>query len=198
MKKVEARKLLTQGNHKLGKNIASFSLPAGQDVCGRVCPGCYALKAQTQYPAVLPSRQTKLLASKKPNFVSLMVDSIGCLKPEFVRVHDSGEFYEQKYIDKWVDVAKQCPAVTHYAYTKRLKEFNFKQLLAQPNFVLIDSMHSGKLNYGKLEDKPKGMFLCPDYKGSSVKITGEQICGGLCTYCMTKDAEATGVWFVKH
>ena len=50
-------KLLKYENMKL-KNQMIFTLPATKDVCGRECPGCYAIKAQKRFPkTVLPYRQ---------------------------------------------------------------------------------------------------------------------------------------------
>ena len=200
MLKKDARKFLTMGNHKLGGNIASWSLPATKKVCGRVCEGCYAIKAQRIYPAVLPSRNNKFEMSAKSSFVGLMTKSIETLNPTYIRIHDSGEFYSQKYVDSWTDIVKKLPSYTFYAYTKRLKDFNFTKLKALQNVVIIDSLKSGGMNYGAIEKKPKTMFLCPDHKGSAERITQpkDPICGTLCTYCMTKTAEDTGVYFVKH
>lgn len=190
MTKTEAKQYLTVGNHKLADTIATFDLPAAQHVCGRVCDGCYALKAQNMYKHVLPSRERKLEFTKSAEFVPKILQAVRTLNPKFVRIHSSGEFYSQKYIDDWVAIVKACPTWTFYAYTKRLNGFNFAEVKKQKNFVLINSLHSGKLNYGKAEAKPADMFLCPD--------VGGKMCGESCTYCMTKEAEETGVYFVKH
>jgi len=200
MTKTTARKILTMGNHKLGSKIATWSLPVSKSVCGRVCEGCYALKAQRQYPAVLPSREKKLAMSKKDNFKDLMIKAINTLQPEYVRVHDSGEFYSQKYVDDWSKIAEQLPKFKFYAYTKRLNDFDFTKLKSQSNFVVIDSLHGGKINFGPKEKYPDGMFLCPDHKGSKERVEQPKgsICGTLCNYCMTKDAERTSVYFVAH
>ena len=200
MTKSEANKLLTMGNHKLGGKIASFSLPASQGVCGRICTGCYALKAQKIYPAVLPSREKKYFASQQTTFQSRVVESIKKLQPDYIRIHDSGEFYSQEYIEKWAEIAKHSPSFIFYTYTKRLGDFNFRKLKQQPNVVIIDSLHGGSINFGKKEKRPKDMFLCPDHKGSVERTVQpkDPICGTLCTYCMTKSAEDTGVYFVQH
>ena len=199
MTKTEAKKYVTIGNHKLGNTIGSWTLPAGKSVCGRVCDGCYAIKAQRIYPTVLPSRDKKLVVSKSTQFTERIIKSIKTLKPKYMRIHDSGEFYSQEYVDKWYNIAKELPSTRFYAYTKRLKDFNFSKLQSLPNCVIIDSLKSGGNNYGKVGDKPDDMFLCPDYKGSAerMEVTG-QICGVTCSYCMTKEAEDTGVYFVKH
>jgi hypothetical protein len=129
-----------------------------------------------------------------------MIDSIKTLRPKYIRIHDSGEFFSQKYVDDWETIAKKLPTQTFYAYTKRKSEFNFSKLMKLPNVTIIDSLHNGTINYGDTDKLPKGMFLCPDYKGSKERQVTPKgpICGETCTYCMTKEAENTGVYFVKH
>jgi len=200
MTKKEAKEYLTVGNHKLSDSIASFSLPATKEICGVICNGCYAHKAQNQYPAVLPSRAKKLELSKQDDFVDKMTKAAETLKPKFIRLQDSGEFYSQEYVDKVYEIAKRLPNQDFYCYTKRLKDFDFTKLKALDNFVVINSLFNNKINYGKKEDRSPGMFQCPDYKGSVERLaqpTG-QLCGSLCNYCMTKSAQETGVWFVQH
>ena len=200
MTKTQARKKLTQGNHKLDKSIATWDLPASQEVCGRVCPGCYAKKAQQVYPAVLPSRERKLQLTKEPHFTEDISESIFALSPSYVRIHSSGEFYSQKYVNDWYLISRIHKDTTFYAYTKRKKDFDFSVLEGAPNVVIIDSLHSGTLNYGVIEDKPKGMFLCPDYPNSAERLALPKgaICGNTCHYCMSKDAQKTGVYFKIH
>jgi len=194
------QQLLKLGNHKLGSLIGSWSIPATQEICGRECPGCYAIKAQKIYPGVLPSRTFRYNVSKTFAFTPLMIQAIRILTPKYVRIFESGEFYSQEHVNKWEQIARAEKHVTFYAYTKRLKDFNFSLLKDLPNVVIIDSLQYGGLNYGELKNKPAGSFLCPDYKGSELrkKTPKGPICGNQCTYCMTKEAEATGVYFVKH
>lgn len=192
MTKQEAQQIFTKGNHKLDSGIITFDIPATQDICGRICEGCYAIKAQKLYKAVLPSRERKLELSKQPSFVGLATSAINVLNPNYVRLHASGEFYSQEYVDKWYEIAKQLPSRAFYAYTKRLSDFNFQGIKALPNFVLVNSLHGGRINYGALSDNKSNLHVCPDHS------TKEIICGSSCTYCMTKEAQHNGVFFKKH
>ena len=185
--------LLTRGNHKLSKNTLIFNLPAIPEVCGRVCPGCYAAKAQRIFPQVLPSRMRKLEISELEEFPSLIIKELtGTKKPfKYVRIHESGDFNSQSYIDKWTTIAKSFPQYIFYAYTKRLLDFDFTNFKALPNVVLINSLHFNRINYGKPGTEPPGAFICPASKSTR--------CGIECTYCQTKGlADVRGVWFVKH
>ena len=184
--------LLTRGNHKLSSNTLIFNLPAIPEVCGRICPGCYAIKAQRVYPAVLPSRMQKLAASRLDTFSTAILKELANAKKPFkyVRIHESGEFYSQDYINSWTDIASSFPQYTFYAYTKRLSEFDFSSFKSLPNVVLINSLHFGKLNYGKPGSEPATVFICP-----ATKLTR---CGIECVYCMTKQAQHNGVYFHIH
>lgn len=187
-------KLIQKGNSKL-HNMYMFNLPATRDICGRICPGCYAIKEQNRFPIVIEARNKRLEASKQEDFASTIISEINSLrtKPLYFRIHASGEFYSQSYIDSWTTIAKSFPNITFFSYTKRLRHFNFETLQSLPNFVLIDSLHFGRLNYSTLSNAPQTAFICPDQKGTAVQ------CGISCTWCMTKGkADINGVWFIAH
>ena len=183
--------LLKYGNAKLNNTLV-FNLPASNEVCGRICKNCYAIKAQRIYPNVLPYRTRMLEYSQQPNFVSTIINDINsCTKPfKYIRIHESGDFYSQDYINSWIDIASSFPQYTFYAYTKRLNEFDFSSFKSLPNVVLINSLHFGKLNYGKPGSEPVVAFVCP-----ATKLTR---CGIECVYCMTKQAQHNGVYFHIH
>lgn len=183
---------LSNGNSKLAKTIATWSLPASHEVCGRVCPGCYSYKAQKRFPAVLQARHRNLEYSKTPEFsIELSRNT------KYVRVHADGEFYSQEYIDKWYNIAKSKPTIIFYAYTKRMSEFDFSKLLNLPNFVLHNSLlRDGSYNYGKdlgkLQAKCESSYVCPDTLGQDVK------CGLSCTWCMDKTNQDIQILFKEH
>lgn len=185
-------KLIQKGNAKL-HNCYMFNLPATMEVCDRICKGCYAIKEQVRFPAVLAARTKRYEASVSDMFSKLVVNELTKLrnKPKYFRIHASGEFYSQEYIDKWTAIVKSDPDITFYAYTKRLKHFDFSELKALGNMVLIDSLHFKRLNYGPIDKAPEGAFICPDH-------AKETKCGETCTYCMDKGAETKGVFFVQH
>ena len=130
------------GNKKLPKSTAIFNILAV-----KTCPmatefckvNCYALKAEKQYKNVVPqARKRNLKASQQESFVS---DMIGLItknerKAKQFRVHESGDFYSQEYLDKWFLIAKEFPSITFYAYTK---SFHLNFTGKPSNFVLIAS-----------------------------------------------------------
>ena len=38
-------------------------------------------------------------------------------KPDYLRVHDSGDYYSTAYLKKWIKIAKDNPDVRFYSYT---------------------------------------------------------------------------------
>ena len=186
--------LLKYENSKL-KHQFIFNLPVSHAVCGRQCPGCYALKAQIRFPkTVIPYREARYKASLQDNFVATVVNELSSTRrsARTVRIHESGEFYSQEYINKWQAIAEALPSFTFYAFTKRIKDFDFSSLKALPNFVVIDSLHFGRINYGSPSSAPTNAHICPVTEHKSVT------CGISCRYCMSKKAQANGIWFNKH
>ncbi len=187
-------KLLKYENSKLKEQFI-FNLPVSKAICGRVCPGCYALKPQIRFPkTVLPARERNYQASLHPDFITTVVSELNKTKRSFssVRIHESGEFYSQAYIDKWQTIATTLPNVNFYAFTKRIKDFDFTQLMSLPNVVIIDSLMNGGLNYGPISQLSSTVKTCPATDGTT------DICDSACGYCWSKPAQSNGVQFVKH
>ena len=197
---MKKEKLLSYENMKL-KNQLIFSITVSKEVCGRQCPGCYALKPQLRFPKVLQYRERMLERSKQDSFTQEVIDEIQQFKKpiEAVRLHSSGEFYSQDYINKWFTIAKQLPKQKFYAFTKRKKDFDFSKLESLPNVVIIDSLKFGGLNYGSEADMVKlkvehGAMICPaTFKGAS-----KDTCGVSCSWCWDKKAQQFGTVFIKH
>lgn len=110
---------VSDGNEKM--SLPTWSLP-----CKATCPGstalcrstCYARKAEVAYPDCLPSRARNYAASMDDNFVDRMVEIIAGKACSFFRIHESGDFYSQSYLEKWFAIARQLPDVHFLAFTK--------------------------------------------------------------------------------
>jgi len=132
----------TTGNAKLAKEngrgykILGFGIPAyyvfvdknGQSC--NTCPGacacagvCYARQGRYLMPNVMDARVRNLTESLGDNFVLDATADLGYYKRRgynVVRLHDSGDFYSQEYLDKWAAIAHNHPDLIFYAYTKNL------------------------------------------------------------------------------
>jgi len=145
--------LLTQ-NAKMRKTskenntkIFNFSIPAYKTKGGKItCPFakecvkyCYAQKGNyTRFPKIGELMEKKYELSKTENFINLMNEEIQNKKAKYIRIHDSGDFYSIKYLNKWVQIAKDNKGVIFYAYTKSIKFF-INGLLLPKNLKIIFS-----------------------------------------------------------
>ena len=133
----------------LGVKVFNFSIPAYKSATGKVtCPFadscikfCYAQKGNyKRFPSVAKGMEKKYLLSKQGNFVDLMNKEILKKKPDFIRVHDSGDYYSKAYLNKWLTIANQNPKIKFYSYTNSIKFI--KELENIPNnfdFIFSDS-----------------------------------------------------------
>jgi hypothetical protein len=130
----------TMGNEKLNKangnsyRILGYGIPADFDLDGgNTCPGasacrgvCYAKQGRYMMPNVRDARRHNLDYFLKygPNEFFLMAkqDLMRLTKRTYnvVRIHDSGDFFSQEYLDCWKSIASAFPNVIFYAYTKSL------------------------------------------------------------------------------
>lgn len=121
---------------------------------------CYARKAERQYPAVLPSRQNNLKLSMQSDFAEQMIAYfekklfrvnkhgkkvenwwIAKRKRVVVRIHESGDFYNQTYADAWIKVAEHFAdykKLVFVTYSKSFRFFDGKKL--PRNFVFRASI----------------------------------------------------------
>ena len=187
-------KLIQSGNSKL-HNQYMFNIEVSTEICGRaICKGCYAFKEQLRYPSVVKARNSRYLASQEVDFSQRIIKEIQSIKKPFkaFRIHSAGEFYSQEYINKWTAIAQALPNSSFYAFTKRLPDFDFSQLVALPNVAIINSLHTGKLNYDKLANLDPALPICP---ATTIKAG----CGTDCTFCFYKgQADVSSIQFVRH
>lgn len=189
-------KRLVRGNYKL-KNMLVFDIPAVKTClnCGTCKKTCYALKAQNQYPNVKIFRYTNmfLFTDDKELLFNLIVKQLSTTKMKMVRLHSSGDFFTQSYIDFWDKIIGMFPKIKFYTYTKVENILDFSGIEKNKNFNLISSFIDGKLNYGSLEYIKKmevdyGCYICPATINSDVK------CGKDCNYCVSNK----NVVFLEH
>jgi len=132
---------------KMARSV-SFGIPAYRSSDGFVtCPGagacagyCYARQGRYVMPNVKASREFNLAIAKDSpvRFAQYAIADLQAMrKVSIVRIHDSGDFFSQEYLDAWVYVASTLPRIRFYAYTKSLK-LCFDRLPG--NFSITQSM----------------------------------------------------------
>lgn len=148
--------LLTQNNKmkKASLKTWNFDIPAI-----KTCPFadkcktyCYAAKGFYKMPNVRRKHESNLDATKKSYFFNLMNCEINELrkknKIDAVRIHSSGDFYNQGYLDTWIKIIESNRDIIFYAYTKSLpyfEKYSFGLSLPE-NFKIIFS-EGGKFDH---------------------------------------------------
>ena len=145
--------LLTQ-NSKIKKTskyfntkLFNFSIIAYKSKEGEItCPFadtcikfCYAQKGF--YKMSEKFAEAKYQVSKLDIFESEIIKEIKQKKSEYIRVHDSGDYYSKKYLHKWLNIANELKDIKFYSYTnnvKQIKRYYDKNLIPN-NFDFIFS-----------------------------------------------------------
>jgi hypothetical protein len=183
-------KLLTKGNEKVKALL--FDLPTR--ICFQQCKKCYAKKSELRFPNVIKKREFNYEASLNYDFSILIKKEIEKSKYNIVRIHSSGDFYSQEYIDKWVKIIVSLPDIKFYAYTKSKlnKELKFNKLEKLSNMNLINSMTKLGVNYGNEEYCNSliklGYTLCPCKKNVHIDCMID------CNICLTNK----NICFLEH
>ena len=156
------------GNAKLSTRIAIFDLPAGwtcpqADKClckanpitGCVTDGpntqfrCYAASLECVFKYTRHNRWQNFTLLKKAGSVENMANLIQHNLPKdigFVRVHSSGDFFNERYFLAWLNVALNNPVVVFYGYTKTL-DFLVKYKKYIPSNFRFTASKGGKLDH---------------------------------------------------
>ncbi len=141
-------------NSKLAKDgIVTFNIPAFRLADGfKTCPMagscalvCYALQGYYNMPSAKKTREHNiawLRTHSMDDFVKAVVDDINHLHTDWtrIRVHDSGDFYSEAYMDAWMDIARQCPDKEFYAYTKMVSMTALKRASMPGNLTIVQSV----------------------------------------------------------
>ena len=112
----------------------------------------------------------------------------------FVRIHESGDFYSQTYLDKWFEVCRRLPSIVFWCYTRSyMFDFSRKPRNMKIRYSLDPStvhpapagMPTCIINY----PPTPGFVQCPGTKSKSIKCVKD------CDLCMSTD---TNILFPPH
>lgn len=150
------------GNKKLAADekiaFIIWSLPAVL-----TCPGatvecmrnCYARRDE-RFLTVRMSRVINFLLSRRDDFETLLYEAIkntvytkkGEVRKKFrgkeivFRIHESGDFYSDRYMRAWFHVAARFPAITFFTYTKSFAMYERNMNEKPDNFEVRASVWS--------------------------------------------------------
>jgi len=150
---------------KLSLKLKTFTLPAGW-----TCPGakdclsranretgkikdgpdtdfrCFAASAEATYPSL-----RKMVWHNLGLLKDALVDSVGVCadliceslpkKFDIMRVHVGGDYFSEKYLQAWIEVAKRNPEKIFYSYSKSLPFF---ARFALPDNLVLTASRGGK------------------------------------------------------
>jgi len=185
------------GNAKLSTSISTFSLPAGHScpfakecLCkanrlnGKIIDGkhcrfrCFAASQEALYPSVRKARWNNFETLKQAKTVELMTQLLQASLPHgvgFVRIHVSGDFFNENYFVAWLNVALNNPLVTFYGYTKAIpylvkyKKFipsNFRFTASKggiyDNLIAKHKIRSAEVVFSVKEADAKGLEIDHD------------------------------------
>jgi hypothetical protein len=150
------KRLLTQNSELRPDGVWNWTLPAfgvtlSNGKTMNVCPSagacatfCYARSGTYRFSNVKARHLVNLeyILEAPDGWKEQMLREVQRPKMvgRYVRIHDSGDFFSYKYLKLWIDIAKQTPEVTFYAYTKEVSLFKKHAVEFPPNFLYLFSM----------------------------------------------------------
>ena len=138
---------LKKTSKKLGLRVFNFGIPAYKSASGKLtCPMadtcvkfCYAKKGAYIWSNVKPAFEKRYELTKTDDFVDAMNAEIKRKKPDYVRVHDSGDYYSGAYLKKWIAIAIHNPSVRFYSYTNMVDMFQKTDLPDNYDVIFSDA-----------------------------------------------------------
>ena len=120
---------LKKTSKTMGVRVFNFGIPAYRTANGKTtCPFaggcvkyCYAQKGAYIWGNVSPAFEKRYEITRRHDFFTIMCDEIKRVKADYVRVHDSGDYYSPEYLKKWLKIAEMMPNVKFYSYTNSVK-----------------------------------------------------------------------------
>jgi hypothetical protein len=97
---------------------------------------CYAASSE-RFPAVRDHRW------KNFEFIQSGGTPLIPKDAKSIRIHASGDFFNQKYFDMWLDVCRENPDVEFWAYTKSLKYW-INRINEVPSNLTLTASRGGK------------------------------------------------------
>lgn len=173
---------ISRGNMKM--SIPTWSLPTGvacpnsTPMCERYC---YAKKAERFRKQVLPCRVHNYEESQRESFVPGMIRVLERRrKLEFFRIHESGDFYSQEYLEKWLEICKAFPNTRFLAFSNM---WNLEWKVCPRNLVVFWSIWEDT----DIGDRVHGGGLFAFIGNSRPELCVEEdvlVCPGHCDSCL--------------
>ena len=177
---------------------------------------CYALKAEKQYPPVLPFRNSQeeywistpaeTIAKEIKKAIKSRANRKGSTPIKYIRVNEAGDFTTEACIHKLIMVAELVPNIKFYTYTHRsdLVDDNTHNFLPKNLVINTSNFKRQGLNQFKAV-KVQTKFR--SYTAKAKEIKGELKlqsqsnfnCGGDCAKCsLCKFTHTNDIYVAYH
>jgi len=206
--------LFERGNSKIGFSSEDYDIvlvwnlpavltcPSASEWC---LTNCYNADERTEkFPLDLWYKNLLYFQQNKDELQGVMLHTL--LQPEkriAVRIHSSGDFFSEEYIDFWRGIISQTPNVRYWSYTRswtdrallnrleKLKSLNNIQLFASWDNTMPEPPKGWRKSivYDELTANPIGGIVCPEQNGSVPNCA-------TCNYCITK--KHGDIYFILH
>lgn len=139
---------LKKTSKHFGKRVYNFGIPAYKSASGKMtCPFadkcvkfCYAKKGAYTWSNVKPAFERRYQLTKTDLFVEVMDAEIKKKRADYIRVHDSGDYYSPEYLQKWITIAELNPGTKFYSYTNSIQFIkDLETIPANFDFIFSDS-----------------------------------------------------------
>jgi hypothetical protein len=186
-------------------NIPSrTTCPGATPLCKKVC---YAVKAERLWKNTLPCRKENLDCTKDKHFVENMrtiirAELLKSKKPiTHFRIHESGDFYNQKYLDDWKAICSYFKDIKFLAFTKSFHlNFNPKPKNLEILLSVWEDTDLSTIPKGTIGNERGFPLSFTGMKGwNSIKCNGGENKCNLCNFkCWDLSKLKKNVWGLIH
>lgn len=165
---------ISNGNKKIGNDTLIFNMCSATDcpskkygLCDIDDNKCYAMKAERQYPAVLPYRRQQQRYWEETEAKDIAIDLVGIINRKrnpikYIRFSEAGDFDAQYDVNKMAEIVScmdnELPEVTWYGYTAR-KDLDFSNI---PHSMVVNGSGFMVSNmFTALKDMATAEIQCP-------------------------------------
>lgn len=184
--------LVSNGNRKIGDDTLILNMTSATDCPSKalgLCkiPGiCYAMKAERQYPQVLPYRRAQTLQWDKMTAGEIGAGLMAIVRAarheiKYVRFSEAGDFRTQADVDKMSELAEYLNTfnIRVYGYTAR-QDLDFSRISS--NMIVNGSGFKVSNNFQAVPKTQPLQLMCPGNCRS-------------CSLCKTSNNLTIGVAF---
>ena len=100
---------------------------------------CFARTNLYKMTNVKKAYEFRYNETKKDSFINVVNYEMQRLKPDYVRVHDSGDYYSKSYLKKWLKIAEMNKNIRFYSYTNMVALIKEDNIPDNFDFIFSDS-----------------------------------------------------------